>query len=81
MQTSWIIYIIGVLAFALFIGFILPIDLPCNSLRRKREKRKMRRNQEAYRYVRGNVRLSKGLYRTPEEADKYIEESLKRPLP
>ena len=32
-------------------------------------------------YVRGNARLSMGLYRTPEEADRYIEESLKRPLP
>lgn len=32
-------------------------------------------------YVRGNVRLSMGLYRTPEEADRYIEEALKRPLP
>ena len=32
-------------------------------------------------YVRGNARLSMGLYRTPEEADRYIEEALKRPLP
>lgn len=29
----------------------------------------------------GDVRLGMGLCRTPEETDKYIEESLKRPLP
>ena len=31
--------------------------------------------------VRGNVRLSSGLYRTTEEQNKYIEESLERKLP
>ena len=31
--------------------------------------------------ISGNVRLSKGLYRTIEEQEKYIEDSLERELP
>lgn len=31
--------------------------------------------------IRGDVRLSNGMYRTPEEAEKYIRESLERELP
>jgi hypothetical protein len=38
-------------------------------------------NRETSYYDPDNIRLIKGLYRTPEEADKYIEESLERPLP
>lgn len=38
-------------------------------------------NRETCYYDPDNIRLIKGLYRTPEEADKYIEESLKKPLP
>ena len=38
-------------------------------------------NRETSIYNPDNIRLIKGLYRTPEEADKYIEESLKRPSP
>ena len=41
----------------------------------------MKINRETCNYIRGDMRLSKGIYRTPEEADEYIEESLKRPLP
>lgn len=29
----------------------------------------------------GNIRLSMGLYRTPEETEKYIQKSLRRKLP
>lgn len=38
-------------------------------------------NRETCNYTPGDVRLGMGLYRTPEESEKYIEESLKRPLP
>ena len=38
-------------------------------------------NRETSYYDPDNIRLIKGLYRTPEEADKYIKESLERPLP
>jgi len=34
-----------------------------------------------YKSVRGDYRLSMGLYRTPEETEKYIQKSLKRKLP
>ncbi len=38
-------------------------------------------NRETAYYDPDNIRLIKGLYRTPEEADKYIEESLEKTLP
>lgn len=41
----------------------------------------MKVNRETCNCTSGDVRLGMGLYRTPEESDKYIEESLKRPLP
>ena len=44
-------------------------------------KNAMKINRETCNYVHGDVRLSKGMYRTPEETEKYIEESLIRPLP
>lgn len=34
-----------------------------------------------YQYVRGDYRLSNGLYRTPKDAEEYIQKSLKRKLP
>lgn len=48
---------------------------------RRRYKRMTQKTRHPKQCVRGNTRLSMGLYRTPAEADKYIEESLKRPLP
>ena len=48
---------------------------------RRRYKHMTQKTRHPQRYVRGNARLSMGLYRTPEEADRYIEESLKRHLP
>lgn len=41
----------------------------------------MKINRETCNYVCDDVRLSKGMYRTSEEAENYVEESLKRPLP
>ena len=38
-------------------------------------------NRETGNYTPCDVRLGMVLYRTPEESDKYIEDSLKRPLP
>ena len=38
-------------------------------------------NRETCNYTSGDVRLGMGLYRTPEESDKYIEDSLKQSLP
>ena len=48
---------------------------------RRRYKRITQKTRHPKQYVRGNARLSMGLYRTPEEANRYIKESLKRPLP
>ena len=37
--------------------------------------------REACKFTSGDMRLGMGLYRTPEESNHYIKESLKRPLP
>ena len=41
----------------------------------------MKVNRETCNYTPGDVRLGMGLYRAPEESEKYIEDSLKKPLP
>ena len=60
---------------------ILCLFISWTTSQKKKHALKKEVNQAPCNYVRGDIRLSKGMYRTPEEADKYIEASLKRPLP
>ena len=59
-------------------GMIRKINIFRKMTDLKKENVKM---PKKYQYVRGDYRLSNGLYRTPEESEKYIQKSLKRKLP